>query len=491
MPKEPGLEMDFSLEAERADRSGVVNEPIFQTLVLGNWTGDGARGDLTDRRLIEIDRDNFDDVINGLGVKLNLETAGGSVELEFRSLDDFHPDELFKSVPLFSDLRDLRKRLRNPDTFNSAAREVREWSATPEQKPAVPVDVPAESDNLLDAILAKPEGGASAPKAAVSADMARLVNDLVRPHLITVDENEQSAMVAAVDDATSELMRSILHDRRFQELESAWRGLFLFVRRTETASDLRIYILNVTKEELADDVKGEAVVAKRIAAGRNGDPFAAVFGNFAFRPDVDDTAALMRIAKLASAISVPFVSHIRPDVIGVTSLVDSPDSDDWDLSGSSNEGKLWNALRDLPESGYLGLTLPRFLARLPYGSDTEPAEAFSFEEFAGVPVHDNYLWANGCFAVAQLLAASYAEFGWNSGERLVQDIDGLPLYMFKQNGESIYQSCAEVQLGQNSAEKLAEHGIMPLVSFKNMDRIRLFRLRSVSSREPRLKGPWK
>jgi type VI secretion system protein ImpC len=490
-PDESNLEMDFTLESEK---SGVVDEPRFQLLVLGDWTADGGRPHLGQRRPIEIDRDNFDDAMNGLGVKLDLETAGGPIHLEFNALDDFHPDELYRNVPLFAELRDLRKRLRNSDTFNSAAREVREWSsASPEltkiEEPAV--EPPPASVNLLDAILSKPEGGAAAPKPAVSSDISNLVSDLVRPHLVTVDENEQSAMVAAVDEAISSTMRSILHNRRFQLLEAAWRGLFFLVRRTETASDLKIYIFDVSKEELADDLKtDDPVTTKLFAAGRDGDPWVAVAGNFAFLPEIDDVAALIRIAKAAAASRTPFVSHSRPEVIGVTSLAEHPDPGDWNFSDSSDAGKLWSTLRALAESQYLGLSMPRFLARLPYGNDTEPTEAFSFEEVTDAFGHDDYLWANGCFAVAQLLAKTYTELGWEFGSRFVTDIDSLPLHMYKKDGQTVYQPCAEVQLSQNAAERIAEYGIMPIVSFKNMDQIRLVSFRSISDTAPTLKGRW-
>ena len=487
LPDEPGLEMDFTLES---DKSGVIDEPIFQMLVLGDWSADGSKHDIARRKTIEIDRDNFDDVMNGLGVKLDLEIGGANLSLDFRSLDDFHPDELFKTVPLFADLRDLRKRLRNSDTFHSAARELRDASPSSNVPETSTPDTVAPADNLLDAILAQPEGGASAPKGAVSADISNLVSDLVRPHLVSVDENEQASLVAAVDEATSSLMRSILHDRKFQQLEAAWRGLFFLVRRTDTSSDLRIYILDVSHKELAEDLKDENVIFKAISTGRNEDPYAAVFGNYAFQADVDNTAALIRIAKAAATIAIPFVSHIRPDILGIKSLADHADPDDWDLSGASTEGKLWTALRELPEASYLGLTMPRFLARLPYGEDTEPTEAFSFEEFTGESGHDDYLWSNGCFAVAQLLGRTYSEFGWNFGGRFIQDADGLPLHVFRKDGETVYQSCAQVQLSQNAAEKLAEYGLMPIVSFKNMDQIRLVRFQSIGNRARTLKGRW-
>ncbi len=491
-PDDSDLDVNFTLESEK---SGVIEESPFRLLVLGNWSADGGKRELAARRPIEIDRDNFDDVMNSLGVKLDLETGGAVIDLEFGSLDDFHPDELFKRVPLFSELRELRKRLRNSDTFNSAAREVREMLAVPAAGSEVRDEPSAEAppaDDLLDAILSKPSGGAPAPKPAVSSDLSKLVSDIVRPHLVTVDENEQSAMVAAVDEAIGSAMRSILHDRRFQALEAAWRGLFFLVRRTDTGSDLKIFILDVSKSEFAEDLKSadESAVAKLLRAGQNNDPWAAVAANFAFQPEVDDVAALIRVAKVGAAVRAPFISHIRPEVIGVKSLADHPDPAEWQMSDTTDSGKLWSTLRGLPEARYIGLTMPRFLARLPYGAATEPAETFSFEEFTDGFGHDDYLWANGCFAVAQLLAQTYRELEWDFGQRFMQDLEDMPLHMYKKDGETLYQSCAEVQLSQNAAEKLTEYGIMPIVSFKNMDRIRLVRFQSVSDSDPALKGRW-
>lgn len=488
------LEMDFSLESEK---SGIIEGTFFQMLVLGDWAGNGARRYLGSRKPIEIDRDNFDDVLNGLGVRLKLEIADADVELEFNSLDDFHPDEIYKRVPLFSGLRELRKRLRNSDTFHSAAREVRERSGasgddiTEEKQPA---DSPA-GEGLLDAILTSPEGGGRAPKPALSGDLSALIGELVRPHLVTVDEDEQASMVAAVDEATSSLMRSILHDRRFQQLEAAWRGLFFLVRRTETSSDLKIFILDVTKDELEADLRDEddiadSALSRRITGGRDGEPWAAVFGNYAYMPAVDDVAALIRLGKIGAAANTPFVSHMRPDVLGVTSLAEHPDSDEWDLAGNANEGKLWAALRGVPESRYIGLAMPRFLARLPYGSATEPTEVFAFEEFAEDHDHDQYLWANPCFVVANLLAITFKELGWDFGSRFYQDVDGLPLHMYKKNGEAVYQPCGEVLLSQNAAEKLMEYGIMPIVTFKNSDRVRLARFHAISHPLAVLRGRW-
>jgi type VI secretion system protein ImpC len=494
-PKEEGLEAEFTFESERG---GVIEEPPFRILMLGNWSGDGEKRVLRERRPIEIDRDNFDEVIERLGVQLNL---GDSVSLSFRSLDDFHPDEIFRQVPMFTELRDLRKRLKDQSTFNEAAREVRSWSGL-QDAPVQPAEnMPASepvaqpSGNILDTILSNPAGGAPAPSRGATGELGALVSDLVRPHLVSVDENEQRSMLNAVDEATSGLMRKILHDRRFQELEAAWRGLFFQVRRTETDTDLKIYILDISKEELGEDLKAsrdlsDSYAFRIIVETDRDEPWALMCGDYAFAPTVDDAAALVRLAKLAAASKAPFVSHMRPDIFGVHSLAEDPDYRNWEMSTNFDAGALWATLRGMPEAKYLGMTMPRFLARLPYGADTEPLEAFSFGEFAAEPVHDDYLWTNGCFLVATLLARSYSSHGWEMGQSMIQDVEDLPLHMYKQGTETVYQPCGEILLSQTACDRLMDYGLMPLVSYKNTDRIKVARFQSISEPVTGLRGRW-
>ena len=314
-----------------------------------------------------------------------------------------------------------------------------------------------------------------------------------------MDENEQASLTAAVDQATGDLMRKILHHRKFQQLEAAWRGLYFLVRRTETSSDLKIYLLDVSQQELTDNLKSAGSLAETIlyrhlvkdTVETGGDPWAAVFGNYAYQPNVDDVAALMRISKIAMPANTPFISHMRPEVLGISSLADHPDPAEWNVTGDSAEAKLWAALRSQAEATHIGLTIPRFIARLPYGRETDPLETFSFDEFTSTPIHDDYLWTNSCFAVALMLSQSYSEYGWDLGRAFLQDIDGLPIHMYEENGETVFKSCAEVQLSQNACEQLMEYGLMPLVSFKNSDRLRLGRFQSITNPVRVLQGRWR
>ena len=186
-------------------------------------------------------------------------------------------------------------------------------------------------------------------------------------------------------------------------------------------------MLDISHDELTDDLKGVSdlsgsylyeVLVEEAIDTPGADPWAVVLGNYAFQPVKDDIAALMRIAKVAAAANAPFISHMRPDVIGVRSLAETQRRLEWNFSANSDKGKLWAVLRGIPEARYLGMTMPRFLARLPYGNETEPLETFQFEEFSGAPDHDNYLWANTCFVAGAVDGADLYRT-WLGDERAI------------------------------------------------------------------------
>jgi type VI secretion system protein ImpC len=314
-----------------------------------------------------------------------------------------------------------------------------------------------------------------------------------------VDESEQAALIAAVDAATSDLMRRILQDKQFKSLEASWRGLYLLVRRAETGPELKLYIVDLAKDELADDLRSasdlrdtrlfEIAVTEAIDTPGE-DPWALMVGDFSFSPVKDDVAALMRIAKIAAASGAPFISHIRPDILGVHSLENQGDSSGWRLDGGDEASKLWTVLRNIPEAEYLGMTIPRFLCRLPYGRESEPLERVNFEEFDNTPHHDEYVWSNSCFVAATLLAQSFSAYGWEMDRRFIQDIEQLPMHMYKEDGETVYQPCAEVLLTQSACERMMEHGLMPLVSYKNTDHVKLARFQSIADPVTGLAGRW-
>jgi len=505
-PTDTDIETKITLETEAMP---IDEESPFHILILGDWSGRESRSSTAlSLGPIEIDRDNFDDVLRKLNVGLNLKFQGSgetALSLNFTELDDFHPDKIFQQLPLFADLRGVRQRLVKADTFDEAAREVRSWLVDDENSEGMQSKKEVISselsqpvpDDLLDQILGKTDAESSTTKNknVEQSELSAFIGKLVRPHIIQTDTAEQSRLLMIVDEVTSDLMRKILHHPQFQALESAWRGIYLLVRRIETDTFLKLFLFDISKDELAANLKSVNNLSDsdiyRTLFEKTVEPWAVVCGNYTFGLNVDDVSILIRLAKLGNAIDAPFISHIEPEMFGFKSFASASALDNWQIVENSVEGKLWETLRAIPDSKYLGMALPRFLARLPYGKQTDPTENFYFEEFTSSQEHEQYLWANPIFICALLFAQSFHQFGWNLISNFRQDVDGLPLYLCKVDNEAKTKPCAEITMSESNYEKLLNHGLISLISFRDTDKVRLGGLQSLAYPPSGLSGRWK
>ncbi|MGI8640143.1 MAG: type VI secretion system contractile sheath domain-containing protein [Pyrinomonadaceae bacterium] len=509
-PSDTDFETEVTLESKA---NSLADDEPFCILLLGDWSGrefHSTSSDSFESRPIEIDRDNFDDVIRKFGIKINLDlqsNVNSTVTIYIEEFDDFHPDKIFQQLSYFSHLRDIRRRLLDPDTFNNAANEVSSWFNSSGEEKTVSIEKSVQTsesqtvpDNLLDQILNQTAQSDFAPQTqtAESSELSALIGKLVKPYLIHADEEEQAKLVAIVDEATGKLMREILHHPQFQALESAWRGLYFLVKRVETDADLKIFLYDISKTELSDNLKSvDNLADSSFYRLLNDDAFdnsaaknwAVICGNFDFHVNVDDTAMLMRLAKISKVFNAPFISHIIPKSFD-NYLLSQVSNTNFDISFEPNETRLWDAIRSIPESSYIGLAFPRFLARLPFGEKTEPLETFAFEEFDTSFAANKYLWINPVFACALLLAESFSLQGWAMENRFQNQIDNLPFHIYQEDDETPIKKSMEVVLTQKVCLDLLELGIMPFISFQNSDIIRLPRFQSISLSVPFLSGKW-
>jgi type VI secretion system protein ImpC len=504
--------------SEEEARSVPSRDTPFRVAVLGDFGGRASRGEVASKKVapVEIDRDNFDEVLGKLGVELRLRLAegvGGSLALKFESLDDFHPDRIYERADLFRALRETRKRLGDAATFKDAAAEVRRWSAPAKQETAAtrtdatqtpPASAAtSSSSDLLEQMLAgSKDSSTGATEAAGDAELNHLLREIVKPHLATIDETQQSALTGAVDDAVSQSMRVILHHPDFQSLEAAWRALYFLISRAETDASLKFYVIDLTREELAADLRAEGdsrrvdlykLFVEEATGTLGGEPWSLIVGNYTFAPTWDDAELLLLIANVARQSNAPFLAGAHPRAIGCDSVYETPDPDDWRREiGAGEDAEAWAALRAHAVAHHLGLALPRFLLRLPYGAKTEPTERFDLEEFERdrEPRHEDYLWGNSAFACAHLLAEAFSREGWEMRPGEPNEIEGLPLHIYEAEGESRVKPCAEVSLGDRAAEVITDRGVMPFLSYKGGDRIALARFQSLADPPTRLAGRW-
>jgi len=512
-------ELDFKIVASMEETRGVPKpETPFRILIMGDFSGRENReisasgAALASRRALEVDRDNLDDVMAGMKPEIQLQFAGSendAVTIRFAELDDFHPDRLYEQHEIFEAIREIRRKLDNPRTFEEAATEIRSWTeseaAEIQEPPAEPPPLAAEdsasdSAGLLDQIIDGAESQPSETKPSSDAsEWSRYLRKIVQPHLVPGQDPRQIELEVTINTAAAVLMRIILHHPNFQALEAAWRALNFLVSRLETDVLLKLYILDISKTELAADLNAVGdlrttgiykLLVEQTVETAGGEPWAVIGGNYTFGQTREDAELLGRIAKITAAAGASFIAAAHPNLLGCDSLAKTHDPDDWRSTADQAGNAAWQALHNLPEAVYLGLALPGFLLRLPYGTDTDPPEQFELEEMAGVPEHEDYLWGNPCFTCICLLGQAFSVYGWDMRSGAVQDVSGLPLHIYKETGETRIKPCAEVVLTERAAEIILDKGFMLLLSFRDQDTIRLARFQSLALPPTRLAGKW-
>ena len=467
-------------------------EAPFRILVLGDFGG-AEGGSVATRRLYAVDRDVLEEELGRLKVTLDLPLDGGRrARVAPRELEDLHPDRLLRSVDVFGEWKGTRERLEDPRTFAEAAREVRAWAGP---APARREDAPAPGgqDDIMGELLA-----GAARQAKPDADFEAELKAIVRPHLAPEEDADLPRLREAVDEARAGLLRAILHDPRFRELEAAWRALDLLVRRVEDES-VRVSFLDVSRKALLEDLTGHEKLSgtglyRRLVTETvdtpGAEPWGAIVGLYEFGPTIADAAFLSRMAKLAEAAGAPFLAGARPELAGCASLAATPDPSDW-RAPEGDGAMIWEELRALPEVSWVALALPRILLRVPYGAKTEPIEAFPFEEIPGAPANEAYLWGNGALASALVLAGAFEQGGWDLVPESAAEIPALPTHVYKDGLETRVTPPSEVVLTVRAAEKLLEAGLVPVLSLKGSESVRVARLQSIAKPPRALAGRWR
>lgn len=457
-------------------RATPMSEKPFHILLLGDFGGGGSPAS----RPVEVDRDNLDDVLSALQPTVRLPLgpeASADVEIAFRSLDDFHPDALLRRVPLLRGLLELRQQ----------AQQGRLPGAPPTSGPAEPsaaVTAPPAGGSVLDMILAEAPASVSAATPPSPDDLHAWLRATVAPHLSPPDDPSQAAVVARIDETAALALRVVLHHPAFQAMEAAWRAVSLLVRRLETDNQLKVFLLDATRDDLARALNRGAPDA---LFGSSGAGWAVLVGLYTFDGSDDDAALLARIAAAARQAGAPFIAAAAPGLAGVDSFAAAPEAADLAFAAAPR----WDALRRSPDAALVGLVAPRFLLRAPYDPREEPCEELAFDELGTAPRHEEYLWGPPAVAAALLLGEAFAASRWQMRAGDVLEIGGLPLHVLRAADGSEAKPCAETLLTDRVAIRLLDAGLMPLLSRKNQDAVRLAAFQSIAEPAAPLAGPWR
>ncbi|XZE32873.1 type VI secretion system contractile sheath large subunit [Pirellulaceae bacterium SH501] len=293
-----------------------------------------------------------------------------------------------------------------------------------------------------------------------------------------------SAIIASIDKKLTEQVNLILHHEEFQRLEGAWRGLHYLVNNTETDEMLKIRVFNISKNELGKTLKkfkgtawDQSPVFKKIYEEEygqfGGEPYGALVADYHFDHSPPDVALLGEMAQICAAAHTPMITGAAPSLLQLESWQELNDRRDLTKIFGTPEYAAWKSLRESEDSRYLGLCMPRYLARLPYGSKTDPVEEFDFEEVTGGGDHSKYCWANAAYTMATNITRSFKQYGWCTSIRGVESggaVEGLPTHTFPTEDGGVDMKCpTEIAIGDRREAELAKNGFMPLIHKKNSD----------------------
>ena len=497
--------------------------------VLGDFSGkpDEPLPKLQDRKFVEIDRDNFDNVLAGMmprlvfrvDNKLAEDNSQISVELRFKSLDDFHPEQVAQQIDPVRKLLEERRKLSDlvnkldgndrldellqsvvssTESLEKLAKEAeveppkdkqnkgglwRRGKKETQQATAQTAEL-KEVKGLLDHII---EEGRMAREETQKTWARDLIGELVAQIMegtITVSKDTRAminARISVIDHLVSKQLNEVLHHPDFQKLEASWRGLHYLVNKSETGERIKLRVLNMPKADFLKDMEKAALfdqsaLFKKVyeAYGMfGGAPYGALIGDYEFSNHPQDLTLLAKISGVAASADAPFIAAASPKLLNLDSFTQLGAPRDIAKIFQGVEYVNWKAFRDSEDSRYVALVLPHILMRLPYGKDNVPVESFSYEEDVTGADHGKYLWGNAAYALGTRLTHAFARYSWCAAISGVEGgglVDGLPVHTFQTDAGDLALKCpVEIAITDRREKELADLGFIPLVHCKGTD----------------------
>jgi type VI secretion system protein ImpC len=345
----------------------------------------------------------------------------------------------------------------------------------------------AEGVSLIDQIMQEtrmqPAGeGYDTAKKGVQA----FIGDLLGPHRKgeKVERKLVDNMIAEIDNRISQQVDQIIHHESFQKLESSWRGLKMLVDRTDFCENISIELLSVSKDELLEDFQDAPDITKSglykhaysAEFGQfGGRPYGTIISDYQFGPGAQDVKLLGLLAGVSAMCHAPFIACAGAEFFGLENYDGMPNLKDLESIFEGPQYTKWQAFRESDDSRNVGLTLPRFLLREPYG-ENNPSKEFNYSESVEGS-KENFLWGNSSFAFATNLTRSYAKYRWCPniiGPQSGGIIEDLPIYEYQESGETKTMAPVETMLSDRREFELSDQGFIGLVMRKGADNAAFF-----------------
>lgn len=477
-----------------ADLSGLRGEPLPEV---------GAR------KFLDIDFENFDARMKAIGPQVSFQIADAVsgadsmwVRMSFESIDDFGASRVLQKVDWLGGSLEERRHLEQLSKAAEQSKEIRELlqRILGDMTVAERLNDSRHMGVKARQTLIRQAAGKHWPQEPALRRLLETALTTFGMHVMLASSPEQDvhaaidSMIAAFDKKLSFQLSLVLHHPDFLKLESTWRGLHYLVNNTETDEMLKIRVLNISKSELGDTLdqfRGEQwdqspifkLVYEHAYEQLGGEPFGCLVGDFYFDHGPLDVALLGDIAKIASAAFAPFIAGASPSLVQMESWRELSNPRDLSKYFSLPEYAAWNSLRESENARFIGLTLPRFLARLPYGSKTNPIAEFAFEEEIEGDTATQYAWINAAYAMARNIHRAFTLYGWCTricGVESGGAVDSLPVCVFPAEGGGLAtMGPTEGTISERREAELAKNGLMPMVHIKGSDTTAFFGAQSL------------
>ncbi|KRB66315.1 type VI secretion system contractile sheath large subunit [Noviherbaspirillum sp. Root189] len=347
-------------------------------------------------------------------------------------------------------------------------------------------DALATEQSLLDQVVSKSRVARSDSERIRARDLiAELVNQVLDGTVIVSSNLSATidARIAEIDGLISEQLSEVLHAPEFQKMESTWRGLHYLCKHTVTGEMMKIKLLNATKRDLIRDFNtaidfDQSALFKKVYEEEfgtfGGAPFGTLIGDYDITRQPEDMYFVEQMSHVAAAAHAPFISAASPELLGLESFADLGKPRDMAKVFDTLEYTKWKSFREAEDSRYVGLTIPRFLGRMPYHpKEGTVVEGFNFVEDVDGTDHSKYLWINTAYAFAARLTNAFEHYGWCAAIRGVEGgglVEDLPTHTFKTDDGEIALKCpTEIAITDRREKELSDLGFIPLVHCKNTD----------------------
>ncbi|MHA7879568.1 MAG: type VI secretion system contractile sheath large subunit [Saccharospirillum sp.] len=353
-----------------------------------------------------------------------------------------------------------------------------------QQSQAVETETASLLDQVMQETRLKPgDDGFETARQGVQAFIA----DLVAPNKKPSGKIEQKLvddMIAEVDQKISAQLDEIIHAEPFRKLESSWRGLKFLVDRTDFRENIRMEILSLSKDELLEDFEDapdttRSGLYKHVYSAEygqfGGKPIGAIVTGYAFNPTSQDIKLMGDLASVGAMSHAPVIANAGPEFFGIDHFTGLPNLKDLESIFEGPQYAKWHSFRESDDSRNIGLAVPRFMLRSPYGADNK-VKAFNYEEKIDKDF-DKLCWGAAAYAFAGNLSRSFAKYRWCPniiGPQSGGEVLDLPTYQYEENGEKKTYTPTEVTITDRQEFELAEQGFMAMVARKGTNNATFF-----------------